>query len=91
MREQLVAAGLTRSAIAHRLATGRLHRIHRGVYAVGQPTLAPLGRLLAAVMAAGPGSVLSHVTAAVLWGCSATPAARSTSRPPSATAAPPTA
>ena len=68
MREQLVAAGLTRSAITHRVRSGHLHRIHRGVYAVGQPTLAPLGRLLAAIMPAGPGSVLSHVTAAVLWG-----------------------
>ena len=67
MRRQALDAGLSRDHLAHRLATGRLHRIHRGVYAVGHPTLPPLGRLLAALMACGWGSVLSHLTAAVLW------------------------
>jgi len=67
-RAQALAAGLTSDQIAHRLRTGRLHPVHRGVYAVGHPTLPALGRELAALLACGPGSVLSHLTAAVLWG-----------------------
>ena len=46
---------------------GRLHRIHRGVYAVGHPVLTVDGRRMAAVLAAGPGAVLSHASAAALW------------------------
>ena len=66
-RRQLVEAGLTRSAIAHRVRVGRLRRIHPAVYAVGQLPLPPLGLELAALLACGPGAVLSHLTAAVLW------------------------
>jgi very-short-patch-repair endonuclease len=65
--EQLIALGLTRSAIAHRLAAGRLHRIHRGVYAVGRPSLSARGRQLAATLAYGSTAVLSHKSAGSLW------------------------
>lgn len=61
---QLIAAGLTRAAIRVRVRTGRLHRVHRGVYAVGHPGLTRDGRLMAAVLAGGPGAVLSHWAAA---------------------------
>ena len=66
-REQLLDAGLTPDAIDGRLHSGRLHSVHRGVYAVGHPALAPLAAEQAALLACGPGSVLSHLTAAVLW------------------------
>src|SRR3954468_8763627 len=67
-RAQLLAAGLSGPAIHHRVANGRLHRIHRGVYAVGRPQLDRYGRWLAAVLACGPHAALSHRSAAVLWG-----------------------
>src|SRR5688572_30248045 len=65
---QLVEAGVDKSAIARRLRAGRLHRVHRGVYAVGHAGLSRGGRYVAAVLALGDGAVLSHVSAAVLWG-----------------------
>jgi very-short-patch-repair endonuclease len=65
-REQLRALGFTEAAIAHRVRRGRLHRIHRGVYAVGYPELPPLGREVAALLACGPAAVLSHRSAAGL-------------------------
>jgi hypothetical protein len=65
--KQLVSVGLGRSAISERTSGGRLHRIHRGVYAVGHRGLSLHGRFMAAVLACGPGAVLSHVSAAVLW------------------------
>jgi very-short-patch-repair endonuclease len=55
-------------AIARRVASGRLFRLHRGVYAVGHPGVGREGRWMAAVLACGPGAVLSHRSAAVLWG-----------------------
>jgi len=67
-RRQLLAFGLGPGAIEHRIANGRLHRVHYGVYAVGYRSLTPHGRWLAAVLAAGPGAVLSHRSAAALWG-----------------------
>jgi very-short-patch-repair endonuclease len=66
-RAQLVQAGLTRGAIEHRLATARLHRLHQGVYAVGYPAKGREARWIAAVLACGPGAVLSHRSAATLW------------------------
>lgn len=65
---QLVAAGLSRDAVQRRLRSGRLHRVHRAVYAVGHPHLSASGRFLAAVLACGPGAVLSHASAAAAWG-----------------------
>jgi hypothetical protein len=64
---QLIAVGVPRSAISRRLAAGRLHRRHRGVYAVGHRALGNEGRWLAAVLACGEGAVLSHRSAAELW------------------------
>lgn len=64
---QLTALGFGRGAIQHRLALGRLHRIHRGVYAVGHSAITPRGRWLAAVIACGPGALLSHRDAGALW------------------------
>jgi very-short-patch-repair endonuclease/predicted transcriptional regulator of viral defense system len=64
---QLAALGLSQRAVSHRAAAGRLHRIHRGVYAVGHPVLPYYGRWMAAVLAAGPGAALSHASAAALW------------------------
>ncbi len=67
-RSQLRDIGLSRDAIHHRLTRRRLRKTHRGVYAVGHRNLTMEGRSLAAVLAAGPGAVLSHRAAAGLWG-----------------------
>lgn len=64
----MLALGYTRSAISQRLAQGRLHRLHAGVYAVGHVVVPPAGRRLAAVLACGQGAVASHLTAAAAWG-----------------------
>jgi very-short-patch-repair endonuclease len=63
---QLRAAGLDDSAIRKRVARGALHRVHRGVYAVGHVALSRDGRFLAAVLGAGEGAALSHLAAAEL-------------------------
>jgi very-short-patch-repair endonuclease len=67
-RRQLLEMGLGARQIERRIAAGRLHPVWRGVYAVGRPQLGPLGRRMAAVLACGPGAVLSHGSAAALWG-----------------------
>ncbi len=64
--EHLRATGLGRGAIAHRIAEGRLHRIHRGVYAVGHRLLTREGRWRAATLAC-PEAVLSDGDAAAVW------------------------
>jgi very-short-patch-repair endonuclease len=69
---QLVWAGLTPSTISRRVREGWLHRVYRGVYAVGHRKLTREGRWMAAVLACGPGAVLSHESAAHLWGVSPT-------------------
>ena len=56
------------SAVARAAAAGRLHRLHRGVYAVGHTNLSPYGECLAAVLACGPEALLSHGSAAWLFG-----------------------
>jgi very-short-patch-repair endonuclease len=66
-RAQLVTAGLGRGAIEHRVSERRLHRVHRGVYLVGHVSAPPLAREMAAVLACGPGAVLSHQSAASMW------------------------
>ncbi len=75
-RRQLLALGLGRRAIQRRVEGGRLHRVHPGVYAVGHPVLSQYGRWMAAVLAAGPGALLSHRSAAALWGIRPTARAR---------------
>jgi very-short-patch-repair endonuclease len=67
-RAQLLAIGLGESGVDRRVRAGRLHRLHRGVYAVGHPRLTREGRFMAAVLACGPGAVLSHGSAAIHWG-----------------------
>lgn len=67
-RGQLVDLGLSRRAIAHRIDRGRLFPLWRGVYAVGRREVTREGRWLAAVLACGEGALLSHRSAAALWG-----------------------
>ena len=67
-RAQLRGVGLGESSIGQRVTAGRLHRVHRGVYAVGHTVLTQRGYWMAAVLACGPGAVLSHASAAALWG-----------------------
>ena len=67
-RRQLQALGLGEGAIDWRLRHGRLHRLHKGVYAVGHTALAREGHWIAAVLNCGPDAVLSHRSAAALWG-----------------------
>jgi hypothetical protein len=57
-----------RGEVKSRVSRGRLHRVHRGVYAVGHRRLGREGRYLAAVLACGPRAVLSYRSAAVWWG-----------------------
>lgn len=71
--EQLLNAGVLPSGVTDRLAAGRLHRIHRGVYALGHPNIGNKGRWMAAVLAIGGRAVLSHRSAAALWGISLPP------------------
>jgi len=54
-RTQLLDLGVGQDAIKHRIALGRLHRMHRGVYAVGHRALRREAWWMAAVLAAGPG------------------------------------
>jgi predicted transcriptional regulator of viral defense system len=67
-RRQLLNLGLTAMAIRHRVKTGRLHPVRRGVYAVGRPQVTREGRWMAAVLICGPEAVLSHRSAAALLG-----------------------
>ena len=64
---QLHDCGLSAAGITRRVAAGRLHRVHRGVYAVGHVGLSNEGNWMAAVLACGLGSALSHRSAAELW------------------------
>jgi very-short-patch-repair endonuclease len=65
--KQLLACGLTRTRVEHRVAAGQLQRLWRGVYAFGHQELTRSGRLIAAVLACGPGAVLGYRTAAEHW------------------------
>lgn len=65
---QLEELGMDRRTASARVVAGRLHRVHEGVFAVGYPRLSPDAVLTAAVLACGPGAVLSHGSAATLWG-----------------------
>lgn len=72
-RDQLLEAGLGRHAIAHRLAHGRLYVVHPRIYLVGRPTLEPLAAETAAVLHFRGHGVLSHRSAAALWGLGPAP------------------
>jgi very-short-patch-repair endonuclease len=66
-RAQLLAAGMSTSAIHRRVSRGSLIPVHLGVYAVGHTALRPEGSWLAAVFAGGTGAALSHRSAAAAW------------------------
>jgi hypothetical protein len=66
--QQLCEIGLSASGVRKRVGRGNLHRIHRGVYAVGHARLTGHGHWMAAVLACGPYAALSHRSAAGLWG-----------------------
>ena len=65
---QLASLGYSRSSVSKATTAGRLYRLHRGVYAVGHTNLSPQSYCLAAVLACAPHALLSHVSAAWLWG-----------------------
>ncbi len=65
-RHQLLALGFSSQAIKTLVSRERLHRLHLGVYAVGHTRMRAHGRWMAAVLACGPGAVLSHRDAAAL-------------------------
>jgi len=67
-RPQLSHAGLSKTVIRNRVRDGRLRPLHRSVYAVGHARLTREGRWMAAVLAIGPWTVLSHRSAAALHG-----------------------
>jgi very-short-patch-repair endonuclease len=67
-RRQLMELGLHPQAIKRRIRAGVLHPIMRGIYAVGRPQLTRHGYWMAAVLSCGPSAVLSHESAAALWG-----------------------
>jgi hypothetical protein len=64
-RSQLLSLGLSDSAVDRSARAGRLHRLYRGVYAVGHTVLRVDGWWMAATLATG--GVLSHATAAAAW------------------------
>ena len=63
---QLMLLGASRRHVNVLVANGHLHRVHRGVFSVGHRNLSIKGRWMAAVLAAGPGAFLSHLSAAKL-------------------------
>lgn len=65
---QLVSLGFGKRAVERRLRDGRLHPIHRDIYAVGHKRLTQRSYWWAAVLAYGEGALLSHRSAAALWG-----------------------
>ena len=67
-RRQLLALGMSASGIKHLVVAGRLHPVHRGVYAVGHLALTPQAQLLAVVLAFGTRTAASHRSAVVLHG-----------------------
>ena len=60
--------GISRATISEWTRRQRLHRLHRGVYAVGHRAPSQHGHWMAAALACGEGAVLSHTFAAALWG-----------------------
>ncbi len=67
-REQLLDLGWSKDEVNWRLRSGRLHRVHGGVYAVGYRRVSKQGWWMAALLASGPNALLGHQTAAALWG-----------------------
>lgn len=67
-REQLLEAGLARGQIARRVAGGRMQRLYRSVYLLGPAPPTLMARARAAAMACGDGAVVSHRSAAEMFG-----------------------
>jgi very-short-patch-repair endonuclease len=67
-RSQVEGLGLSGETVDRWIRKERLHRIHPGVYALGHGAITRRGRSMAAVLASGSGAVLSHRSAAALWG-----------------------
>jgi very-short-patch-repair endonuclease len=67
-RWQLLERGWTEEEVRWRIHSGRLHRLHAGVYAVGHDLIPQRGWWMAAVLASAPDALLSHHSAAALWG-----------------------
>jgi very-short-patch-repair endonuclease len=65
---QLAGLGYSKDDIGHAVATGRLHPLHHSVYAVGHRSIQRHGRCLAALLSCGDEALLSHRSAAWLWG-----------------------
>jgi very-short-patch-repair endonuclease len=72
-RAQLIALGVSAAAVDGRVTRGALRSLHAGVYAVAHVAVRDEGRWLAAALACGEGAVLSHVSAARLWGMRSLP------------------
>ena len=70
MGQLLGPLGYSSSSVQRAVEGGRLHRLHRGVFAVGHALISPHGECLAAVLGSGPKALLSHLSAAWLWGIS---------------------
>ncbi|HEX6228569.1 MAG TPA: type IV toxin-antitoxin system AbiEi family antitoxin domain-containing protein, partial [Solirubrobacterales bacterium] len=68
---QLAKLGYSDDTVWREATSGRLHRLHRDVYAVGHGAVSRQGQALAAVLTAGDGTLLSHRSAAWLWGLTA--------------------
>lgn len=73
---QLASCGLSEDAVEYRLKAGRLHVVFRGVYSIGCGALPPLALELAALLASGERSFISHRSAAFVWGMRKTPPAK---------------
>jgi very-short-patch-repair endonuclease len=73
-RRQALATGMGASAIDGRVRRGYLHRVHRAVYRVGHMAPLEFDREMAAVLACGTRTVVSHGSAAYLWGLAPAPA-----------------
>ena len=66
-RSQLLRLGASKRAIEYRVESGRLHPVHRGVYAVGHRLVPVEGPCMAAVLAVGPDAVASYRSAGARW------------------------
>ena len=67
-RQQLLDLGVPTRTITRWADRTQLIRIHTGVYAVGHAQHTPMALAMAAVLACGDHAVLSHDSAAALWG-----------------------
>jgi very-short-patch-repair endonuclease len=72
-RSQLRALGITHGSYEHRVRVGALHRVLPSVFSVVDPVWEPLARETAALLYAGENAMLSHESAAALWGMTAHP------------------